>query len=90
MRLENRRQSDIQKGRLGRTGVGLSVCLGLCSSCLAVWVYSGVSEFVLVNPLGLYLRSPLSFSLCSLGAPASGEGAHILYYGSIRWISYYY
>src|SRR5690606_23107689 len=33
-----------------------------------------------------YLRSPLSVSLCSLGAPASAEGARILYYGSMRWI----
>ena len=32
-----------------------------------------------------YLRSPLSFSLCSLGAPASAEGVRILYYGSIRY-----
>src|SRR5690606_28664928 len=75
------------------TGVSLGVSVGLGCFCLEACVYSGVLEFVLGKPSpyslfpGPYPRSLLSFSLCFPGAveaPASAEGARVLYYGSIR------
>src|SRR5690606_15863946 len=53
------------------------VCLCLGSSCLAVCLYSGVSEFVLGKTLlqmpSVYLHSLLSFSLCLMGRSADHQ-----------------
>src|SRR5690554_3484938 len=75
---------------MGRSAGSLRVCVGVW---VCVWVALAwrSAQMLMIGDLffGMltgYLRSPLSFSLCSLEAPASAEGARILYYGSIRWI----